>query len=131
MLTVALAIAIALTEIDVAAREEAERDVIAAVNAYADALFEGQTDLASIEQLLSERQIALHAIYERDRMRQIGLAADIERLRASAGADAVELQRLEDELAELRRAREEYLARWAATEKKQQELLTSAWRLRL
>lgn len=131
MLTVALAIAMTLTEIDVAAREQAERNVTAAVMAYADAVFEGQTDLVSLEHLLSEREIALHAIYERDRMRQIGLAADIDRLRASAGADAVELQRLEEELAELRRVREDYLARWAATEKKQQTLLTSAWRLRL
>lgn len=131
MLTVALALAIALTEIDTAAREEAERNADAAVAAYAHALVDGDEDAPSLETLVSRSQIALHAIYERDRMRQIDLALDIERLRSTGSADAAELRRLEEELARLRAARDEYLSRRTATEMKQHELLTFALRFRL
>ncbi|HEU4523343.1 MAG TPA: hypothetical protein VFT12_15140 [Thermoanaerobaculia bacterium] len=120
MFTIILAIALSFLDVDRLAREDAERDLDAAMAAYVHAIVSEPSAAPALERLVSERQIALHAIYERDRMRQIGLAADL------AKAAPADVPRLEAELAALRAAREEYLLRRTAIEVKQQLLLTSA-----
>lgn len=116
-----------LTGIDMLAREEAEARLDDAVRSYVVAVGAG-LDARDLERAMSTRAIALHAIYERDRMRQIDLAIDIERLRATPAADPMELHRLEDELGALRAAREACLFRRTATELQQQRAIAAARR---
>jgi hypothetical protein len=121
VLTILLTAALGLTEIDVLAREEAEERLDAAVTAYVLALRAG-FDAPELRNRVSVLSIALHAVYERDRMRQIDLAIDLARV------EPAEAPAIEEELSELELAREAYLRRRVATEREQRTAIAAAAR---
>jgi outer membrane protein OmpA-like peptidoglycan-associated protein len=121
---------------DRTARTTAEQDLDRLIAQYESALLTGSSsDVDTLRRQVEDQQIALRAVQERERLNEQSMAAEIESLKSGSTAQAnaavaaerqAELQRREQDLAQLRTEREQDMQRRAAADKAAEDAIAQA-----